>query len=269
MEGNNKIEIQHPEAWELLVMIDDRQVNHILFTPHVANSLVLGRVERTDDTLKGLEDAIYDTPELLNEYKRVRVLVNSGHFILLPQDTEDADCLFLVRTAFPGDDGEALVNYLPSTGVKIACLLPNGLQAFLGRTFNYPQVCHRLAPICEHCHESSQGSDATRMYVHLSPGMMDVFIFREGKVQCVNTYPYPHVDDAVYYVLNAWRTHGMDQLSDELQLMGDNVMCAQLTPELRKYVKHVMPAEFPAAAMRLGRNALQAPLELILLALCE
>ena len=61
----------------------------------------------------------------------------------------------------------------------------------------------------------------------------------------------------------------MDQLHDRLQLMGDDAMRAEMTPELREFVKNVMPAEFPAAAMRLGRNALQAPLELILLALCE
>jgi hypothetical protein len=58
-------------------------------------------------------------------------------------------------------------------------------------------------------------------------------------------------------------------LTDELQLTGDGGQRASMTPELRKYVKYVMPAVYPAAAMRLGRNAMQAPLELILLALCE
>ena len=42
-----------------------------------------------------------------------------------------------------------------------------------------------------------------------------------------------------------------------------------MSEELRKYVKYVMPAAYPAAAMQLGHNAVQAPLELVLLALCE
>ena len=117
MEGNSKIDIQHPEAWELLVSIEDRQVSYILFTPHVANSLIMGHVERTDDSLRALEDAIYDTPELLNEYKRIRVVVNSRHFILLPEDTSDDDCMALVRHAFPGDDGDAAVSHMPHNGV--------------------------------------------------------------------------------------------------------------------------------------------------------
>lgn len=269
MEGNSKIDIQHPEAWELLVSIEDRQVSYILFTPHVANSLIIGHVERTDDSLRALEDAIYDTPELLNEYKRIRVVVNSRHFILLPEDTSDDDCLALVRHAFPGDDGDAAVSHMPHNGVKIAYLLPHGLQAFLGRTFNYPSVCHHLVPVVEHCKESIEGTDDSLMFLNMLPDAMDAVAYRDGKIQCVNTFSFSNVQDAVYYALNVWCTHGMDQLHDRLQLMGDDAMRAEMTPELREFVKNVVPAEFPAAAMRLGRNALQAPLELILLALCE
>ena len=69
--------------------------------------------------------------------------------------------------------------------------------------------------------------------------------------------------------MHAWRTHGLDQLTDELLMMGDSDRCAAMNPLLREYVKHVMPAVYPTAAMQLGRNAMQAPLELILLALCE
>lgn len=69
--------------------------------------------------------------------------------------------------------------------------------------------------------------------------------------------------------MNMWRAFDLDQLTDELQLMGDNDMQSSIMPLLREYVKHVMPAVYPAAAMQLGRNAMQAPLELILMALCE
>ncbi len=44
MEGEERINIQHPEAWELLVSIDDKQVNYILYTPTVANSLIVGEL---------------------------------------------------------------------------------------------------------------------------------------------------------------------------------------------------------------------------------
>lgn len=268
-KGRNNI--QHPEAWELMVSIDDQRVSYILFTPSVANSLIVDEVPRADDSLQALEDAVYDTPELLNDYKRVSVIVHSQHFVLLPDTVDDEDCLSLVRRAFPDDNGDAAVCLMPDNKVKIAYLMPAGLQAFVGRTFNYPRVFHHLHPLCEHFNDVNHGSGLPRMFLNLNDGSMDVAIYREDKLQCANTYPYPYANpqDAAYYALNALRSHGLDQLTDELQLAGDADARAAMTPVLREYVKYVMPAVYPAAAMQLGRNAMQAPLELILLALCE
>ena len=61
MKPNEDINIQHPEAWELLVSITDKQVDYILYTPSVANSLIVGDVARVDDTLQALEDSIPST----------------------------------------------------------------------------------------------------------------------------------------------------------------------------------------------------------------
>lgn len=269
MEGDNKIDIQHPEAWDLLVAIGNRQVNYILYAPTVAGSLVIGAVERADDTLQALEDAVYATPVLLNEYKWVRVVLNSPHFVLLPPETPDKDAEAMLQEAFPGEEGEVAVCQLQQTGLKIAYLLPQGMKAFLGRTFSYPETYHHLMPLCEHFMSQYGGDRPSRMFLNLQAGTMNLFICRDGMLQCANTYWFSSAEDAVYYAMSAWRAHGMDQLTDEMLLMGDLHECGEMTPLLREYVKSVMPAEFPVTAMRLGRNALQAPLDLILLALCE
>lgn len=269
MEGKEKINIQHPEAWELLVALDGQQVRYILYTPQVPNSLIMGQVAMTDDSLQALEDAVYNTPELLNDYRRPRVVVHSPHFVVLPVEASDDDCLALVRGAFAGDDGDAAVCTLPENGVKIAYMLPRGLRAFLGRTFNYPALYHHLMPLCGYFKGLNRGKSVSQMFLNLQETKMDLAIYRDGALQCANTYPFTNAQDAAYFALNAWRTHDLDQLTDELQLAGNGEARGVMTPVLREYVKFVMPAEFPAAAMQLGRNALQAPLELILLALCE
>ena len=269
MKGKSDINIQHPEVWELLVSIDDRQVDYILFTPTVKGSLVTGQVPLTDTSLQALEDAIYDTPELLGEYKRVRVVIHSRHFVLLPLDVEDDVCGMLLRQAFPADDGDAAVCQTAENGVKIAYLMPRGLMAFLGRTFNYPMICHHLVPLCGYFKEQVHGASVARMFLHLSGETMDIAIYRDGAMLCANTYPYTNAQDAAYFALGAWRANGLDQLADELLLAGDGDLRAAVTPVLREFVKHVMPAVYPAAAMQLGRNAMRAPMELIQLALCE
>ncbi len=268
MRTEDHIDIQHPEAWDLLVAINAGRVDYILYSPSVAGSLVMDEVTCATDSLQALEDAVYDTPVLLGDYHRVRVLVHSSHFVLLPLEVSDDDSKLLVRQAFPHDDGDAAVCILPDSNVKIAYLMPRGMQAFLGRTFNYPEICHHLLPLCEHYSEMS-GEGVNKMFVNLNEGHMDAAVYRDGALQLANTFPCGNLEDAVYYAMNVWRTCGLDQLTDELLLTGDNTLRGAMTPELRKYVKSVMPAAYPAAAMRLGRNAMQAPFELILLALCE
>lgn len=269
MEGNEKTTIRHPEAWELLVSIEDKQVNYALFTTTVAGSLITGKVARADESLQALEDAVYDTPELLNDYKRVRIVIHSPHFVLLPGETSDEDCEQLLHEAFSTEDTEAIVSALPSSGVKSAFLVPCGMKAFLGRTFSLPEVYHHLQPLCEHFGALRRGEGPSRMTVLLKTGRMDLVIHRNGELQCANSYPFANPNDAAYFALNAWSTHGLDQLTDELHVAGEPEVCETVEPLLKQHVKLVMPAEFPAAAMRLGPAAVKAPLELILLALCE
>ena len=269
MEGKIKIHIEHPEAWELLVSIGGRQLNYILYAPSVAGSLIIGDVPLADNSLQALEDAVYNTPELLNEYKRVKVTVRSQHFVLFSDMVADDDCLSFLPRVYPEDDGDVAVCALPGHNTKIAWTMPSGMQAFLGRTFNYPAVCHHLAPMCAHFAELNAGAERSRMYVNMDDGSMDLAVYRDGALQSVNSFPLASHQDAVYYALNTWDSHHLDQMTDEIQVMGESEACAEIVPELREFVKHVMPAVYPAAAMRLGRNAMQAPLELILLALCE
>jgi hypothetical protein len=42
-----------------------------------------------------------------------------------------------------------------------------------------------------------------------------------------------------------------------------------IMPELRRYINYVMPVIFPSAMFRAGREAMNAPFELIVLPLCE
>ena len=269
MKGKEKLTIHHPEAWELLVSLEDKRVRYILYAPSVPNSLHIDEVDCAEDSLQGLEDAVYNTPVLLDDYKRVRVVVYPRHFVLLPQEVSDEDCSALLCEAFPAEDGDVAVCTMPQNAVKVAYLLPRGMQAFVGRTFNYPAIFPHLVPLCEHFRSLERGNDCKRLFLHLNDDRADLAVYSDGKLMCANAYTFTDVNDVVYFTLGAWRAHGLDQLKDELQIMGDNKLQSTMLPLLREYVKNVLPAAFPAAAMRLGRNAMQAPLELILLALCE
>ena len=107
------------------------------------------------------------------------------------------------------------------------------------------------------------------MYAHLQDDKLSLCLFQRGDLAMTNSFKFETIDDAAYYALHAWQSYGFDALADEIQLSGDKSLRDDITPMLRKYVNYVMPAIFPAAAMRIGHDAVKAPYHLILLALCE
>lgn len=269
-ERDNPSSIRHPEAWHLLVQLQAGSVAYALYTPAVHGSLITGTVtpQQADTALQALQNAIIDTPLLLDDYGRVSVLVQAGHTVLLPPEATLHQAQTLLHAAYPDQTGDAALCPMPNCGVTVASLMPAGLSAFVHRTFNNPTIYHHLMPLCEHFVQQGSGSRTSRMLLNLhGSDQMDIIVCRQGQLADACSYRYTNPNDAAYLALNAWRVHQMDQLTDELQLTGDRQARATMTPLLRRYVKYVMPAIYPAAAMRLGSNAMQAPLELILLAL--
>lgn len=263
--------IPHPEQWRLALAIDRGRLDYALHHPHVDHSLMTGSVPLTSKgMLTAVEDAVYDTPLLLSDYHDTRVLVRAPHFVVLPGQVSLGDAAPLLAVAYPDDDDdEAAVSPLPANGVTIAYRLPRGLSAFARRTFASVTLLHHLAPLCEHYLGLNAGSTIARMFVNLHGTVMDLVVYRAGTLVCANSYPYRSLSDAAYFALSVWRHYGLDQERDELHLGGDGKARQGLAPLLRRYVKYVMPAIVPAAAMRLGSAASATPLELILTALCE
>ena len=159
--------------------------------------------------------------------------------------------------------------YEVSGTVGIVSEVPQGVLPFVQRTFNNPPVVHHLYPLCEHFERLNAHSSIARMFVNLSPHRMDLVVYRQGRLELANTFNYRSMDDAAYFILHAYDSLKMNRLSDEIQLSGDRDVREQLTPLLRRFINYVMPAIYPAAALRLGHDAMKAPFDLIMLALCE
>ena len=267
------ITIQHPERWALDVAVSRRWVQFILYAPEQDGSLVTREI-RVDDSLpvlQAVENAVYDNPVLLDDYGRVRLVVRAPHFVVVPAEVASDPALAadVLAATFPGDDTEAATCLLPHCGVGIVYGLPRGMMAFLQRTFNTPPVVHHLYPLCEHFMGLNASTTIARMFVNLHDDTMDLAVYRQGRLVLANSLPLRSTGDAAYLVLHTWQSLGLDALTDEIQLTGDKALRDALAPELRQYIKYVMPAIFPAAAMRLGPDALRAPLDLILFATCE
>lgn len=267
------IEIRRPELWTLHLALNAQRISYVLYSKAQDDSLIWGEVGidlSFGSYLKGVENAIYDNPLFLKPYGEVKVVVDSTRFMVMPSEIDDDDTrLDVMDTAFPDAEGEFAFCGMPQCGTVMGFEMEKGLEAFLQRTFFNPPICHALVPLCEY-HKSKQGQTSLRrMYAHLHDDKLSLCLFQRGDLAMTNSFKFETIDDAAYYALHAWQSYGFDALADEIQLSGDKSLRDDITPMLRKYVNYVMPAIFPAAAMRIGHDAVKAPYHLILLALCE
>lgn len=270
--SSTNINIRQPELWTLQLALEQRSISYMLYTDAQENSLITGSIDLDNsvgDYLKSLENAVYDNPLLLDDYKQVRVLIGSQHFVIVPPECDDFDAQDLLEVTFPDCDGDVAVCDLKRCGVKLAFEVPKGVLAFLQRTFNTPPVFHHLHPLCEHYKRLNEGSEISRMFLNFSPNHMDMVVYRKGNIVLANGYDYRSAQDAAYFALHAWDSLNLDRLTDEVQLTGSKEERDAIAPILREYIGFVMPAIYPAAAMRIGQNAMKAPFDLIMLALCE
>lgn len=267
------ISVKRPELWTLMLAVSEHRLQFILYTLAQQNSLIAREIplKPSANWVAELENAVYDNPVLLDDYGSVSIVTDAPHFVVMPpalaEDEALAESTF--RAAFPDDDCDVLTCTMPQCDVAVAYGLPRGMFSFLQRTFNTAPVVHHLYPLCEHFKRLNTGSGISRMFINLHDHSMDMVVYHKGEMMLANSFPLRNAADAAFLALHTWNSFGLDALADEIQLTGEKRLKDEMAPLLRKYVRYVMPAIYPAAAMRLGDQAMSAPLDLILLATCE
>lgn len=267
------ISIEHPEYWTLQLALTAKEVQYTLHDIDEENSLISGVLPldlSCGSYLKSVENAIYDNPVLLADYKQVRIIIEAQHFMVLPpQFTDEEDAQNAFEAMFTDMEGDFALCTLPRCGVNIAYEAPEGVVGFLRRTFNMPPIVHHLYPLMEHFKLQDERRTGACLHLNLHPDRIDMVIFRDHELMMANSFPCSDTANAIYYTLNAWQCFGLDATKNELFVTGDKALRDATIPSLRKYINYVMPSIFPAAALRIGQDAVKAPLELILFALCE
>ncbi|MCM1517408.1 MAG: DUF3822 family protein [Pseudoflavonifractor sp.] len=266
--------INNPRHWRLLLRVSDDSLDVVIYDAAQDNSLICRHIPLTadsdGDTMRSLEEAVYDNQALLLDYGRTDVVVETQRFIIIPDgisSREMADAAF--AETFPLTEGELISSSLHGLGATIWMNVDMGLAGFLRRTFNNPRIHHHLAPLCRYFSSKSKLGNTGKMYANFHGDRVDIMIFGQDGLLVANTFKYREPVDALYYIFACRSQYGTGSGDDELFLAGDNGIRETLTPMLREYVAYVMPVIFPSVMFKAGREAMDAPFDLITLPLCE
>ena len=101
------------------------------------------------------------------------------------------------------------------------------------------------------------------MYVHWETDHIDLFCFNQQGFLLSNSFRIRHINDGIYYLLNAWKQLGFHAGEDELSLSGDHENLRQnVIPALREHLSYITLTKFPSHALT-GKENLPLPLRLI------
>lgn len=263
--------------WHLLLELRPGELSAVACPLYDGDRLMLERIPlgMTADgpaalsahaSLKQIEDAVYDHPELLLDYRRVTVLIDTERFLAIPDAIAPSSELFaaVFGQAFPSAGRrELLVSPVGGMKLNIAYDVDADILGFLRRTFHNATIRHVLAPLCIYFRQKYPGGGRGKTLVNFDGSRMDMLVLGPVAPLVLNSFRFRDPMDAAYYILAVRQQLALAD-TDEIMIGGDRAMRAAVTPVLRRFVRYVMPAIFPTVMFRAGRDALSAPFPLIL-----
>ncbi len=261
--------IKEPQMWQLVMEPGTDTISVMAFSPMEHHSLISTEIpmEKGGSSLKSFQEAVYDHPLLLSDFRNVTILLPSERFMAVPDlmtDTATREQTF--HRAFPAGDTdsheEILAEELPSLHATMLTGAPQEFIGFLRRTFNAPRISHVLTPLALYFKAKHPTRPNGKMIVNLRPGRCDVVILGDTAPLVMNSFRIHDPMDAVYYIMACREGLGLSP-TDEIILAGDTSSRGAVSPVLRRFVRYVMPAIFPTAMFRAGRASLRTPFEMI------
>ena len=267
--------IRDCKLWNLYLAPDSDSIDVMAYCPLDEHPLLVDKINidtSSTSRVMAIEEAIYDNPLLLNEFKRVTIVSRTDLYAIIPTPiSADPDLTNSILTEMTGVSSSTLItDSLPLLDSSLCHLMDSDLYNFFNRTFsNNVRFTHRLSALTRYYHGCHRSTGSLISHVNLRRSSFDIVLYNGDRLLLANTYRWENPVDALYYIIATRQVHGIDNNAAVI-LSGERDVREELTPLLKQHIPTVMPAIFPAAMFRAGGQvAMNAPTDLIVLPLCE
>jgi hypothetical protein len=220
--------------------------------------------------LTSLKELFFTNECLTWTYKRTYVLCVSPQYILAPGEwIQDKQRSQFLSFNFSSPEKRSLNNRMEEENTELIFGLSEEIYEFCARSLINPIFMHHITSQLIMLRKQSRNGLFRQMFVVLHHKMVDISCFSNARLLFVNSFDFEHLSDLLYYILYVWKQIGMDQLNDYVFLAGEPGLCNRINQSLQTYIRHIGRMEIPAKAYLLGGDILQAPIDLILLSVCE
>jgi hypothetical protein len=161
-------------------------------------------------------------------YRKIKLIYESDIYTLIPDSifsTENVkDFLYLQHKAEPNE--KILYNKIFNWGVVVAFTIPVSIHNALNQVFPYITIEHHLSFVLT---DKVKKQNETCIYIWVRSKMMDLIVFKNGKLILVNSFAYQTPEDFTYFTLNVY-----EQFSLDIDKCNVFLLNADKKPELQK-----------------------------------
>lgn len=118
--------------------------------------------------------------------------------------------------------------------------IPNDMFHRLQQQFPNIQILHHSIPLLDYVLRSQKNGDQQHtVHVNLHPAIFDLAATSTKSLEVYNCYPYKHVNDVMYFVLNVFEQLHISPTETQLILSGKVTRQSSLYENLRRYIKNI------------------------------
>lgn len=265
--------IHNPAVWNLYIALDHDGMEIMAFNPFEDSSLLTAAIPFDDvSPAKAFENIVYDNPILLSDFKKTSFLIRDTPHAVIPSplldDNPDA-ARIAIDDIIGHSNQQPLVDSIPQLNASIAYRIDPKILNFINRTFTGARFNHRLSALSRFWSGTDRSASDPVTRIHLRKNALDIVVFIANRLLFANSFKTTSPNDALYFIL-AVRELTHASRSTNAIIAGDKNLRDSILPLLSPHIDNILPAVFPAAMFRAGgQTALNTPLDLVVLPLCE
>lgn len=260
--------IANPSLWRLSLMISADSIDVLarreFGQPDVMSASLPFNPAATSPVV-AIEELIYTNPMLLLPFRKVDIIINGGFTLIVSPDAPVDE----IDAAFPPSEQSVTLTAPLDMRNMVLFRISQGLYNFLQRTFDSVRPTHSLSVLGSYFSCQSRLGNSSKVFIDLGAKDMNVLVFNQLGLAMASCFHCPETNDAVYYALASANTAGFDFSNDDIRIAGNVERRSAITPMLKRFARHVMPALFPVSALNGSTEVMSAPYPLIIAPLCE
>ena len=266
------VNTDYPERLIFTLKVVSDRFSFSLYDPLVDGSFVYCEIptERGSDVFSSFKQFFFDNPFLASPFRKVYVINGSYEFTFVPEllyKEEDVESLFDFNISH--SIGKILSQKLRQPSVVTLHRMPEEVYQFLNRSFSNARFVHQLSPLIVYFQDKNKTTSASQFIVNLDGKRLDILCFSKGNFVLGNSFEISRIQDAVYYILFAWKQLKLDQTKDYIYIAGNKHEKPELMKEIQVYIHNIIPVNIPSIAHFLGVDTQSIPIDFLSLSLCE